>query len=259
MNTLLRIIIIEDEESAVRRLQKELMRLEGYRFEVLAFIDSVTDAVEWFSAGNEVDLIFMDIHLSDGQSFEIFKQLEVPAPVIFTTAYDEYAIKAFKVNSLDYLLKPIVPEELEAAVGKFIHQRNQEPGAIYLEQLKELTRSFSQPEPHRSSFLVSYRHKMIMIDVHEVAYIFVREKAVFIRKNDGREYPVDYFLDEMENQLDPREFYRANRQYLVARSSIAEIEPYFNGRLLLRLRPEAPSPVTVSKEKASHFKRWADS
>ncbi len=259
MNRTLRIVIIEDEESAIRRLQKELERLEGYTFEVLATIDSVADSLDWFRSHSEADLIFMDIHLSDGLSFEIFRQLDLPAPVIFTTAYDEYALKAFKVNSLDYLLKPIDPGELQTALDKFIQQRGQESGAIYLEQLKELTRTFTTPEAYRSSFLVSYRQKMMMIDIQEVAYVFVREKAVFIRKNDGREYPVDYFLDELEKQLDPKLFYRANRQYLVARSSIVEIEPYFNGRLLLRLRPEAPAPVTVSKEKSGQFKRWADS
>ena len=205
---------------------------------------------------NEVDLIFTDIQLTDGLSLEIFKQVDLTAPVIFTTAYDEYALQAFKLNSIDYLLKPIDPEELATAIEKYlVTSADDQPN--YLRQLATLAESF-RPSSFRSSFLVSYRHKMMMIDVSEVAYLYVKERGVFLKKKDGQEYLVDFYLDDLEKQLDPAKFYRANRQFLVARSSIQEIEPYFNGRLILAVKPEVSASVIISKSKATDFKRWAD-
>lgn len=194
-------LIIEDESAAVNRLLKELKKLEGIDFEVLAIIDSVKDAVSWISEHDEVQLIFMDIHIKDGLSFEVFKQVTVQAPVIFTTAYDEYALQAFKVNSIDYLLKPIGTAELKAAVSGYLEMR-QSPAEDYMKQLSSLVESY-RPASYRSSFLVSYRHKMIMIDVDEVAYLYVKERGVFLRKKDGMEYSVDFYLDDLEKQLNP--------------------------------------------------------
>lgn len=257
MNTSIRLAIIEDEAAAVNRLKKELSKLTSFRFEILAELESVSASVDWLKANPEVDLVFMDIHLTDGLSFEIFRQVEVRTPVIFTTAYDEYALQAFKVNSIDYLLKPIEPEELEQALNRFMEQRSGSTQE-YLAQLQNLAQHF-QPPRHRSSFLVSYRHKMIMVDVQEVAYIFVKERGVFLKKKDGQEYLLDFYLDDLEQQLDPNQFYRANRQFLVSRACISEIETYFNGRLILKVSPASASAVIISKTKASDFKRWADS
>lgn len=256
MPTNIKTLIIEDEQAAVNRLSKELKKLESATFEVLAVIDSVKEAVSWIQVHDEVELIFMDIQIRDGLSLEIFRQVSVKSPVIFTTAYDEYALQAFKVNSIDYLLKPINTVELKAAVTRYLELR-QGPADNYMQQLTNLVESY-RPSNYRSSFLVSYRHKMIMIDVNEVAYLYVKERGVFMKKKDGQEYMVDFYLDDLEKQLDPARFYRANRQFLVARAAIREIETYFNGRLILTAVPESTTPIIISKGKAAEFKRWAD-
>ncbi|MEQ9441766.1 MAG: LytTR family DNA-binding domain-containing protein [Cyclobacteriaceae bacterium] len=257
MPLVLKIAIIEDEASAVRRLSKELSQLKDISFEIIATLDSVSEACQWLSQEQSPDLIFMDIQLSDGISFEIFKRVAVPCPVIFVTAYDEFALQAFKVNSLDYLLKPIDPRELRSAIDKYLSQQKDAKPQSYLNQLLKLAHQF-KPETYRSSFLVSFRQKMLLINLQEVAYFYVKERAVFLKRKDGKEYVIEFFLDELTQQLDPALFYRANRQFLVARSSIFEIEPYFTGRLLLKVTPEPPSPIIISKEKISDFKKWAD-
>ncbi len=253
MKQTVKIVIVEDEESAVSRLKKELSRLENFDFEVLASLGAVSDAVKWFQNHANYDLIFMDVQLSDGISFNIFKKITPAAPVIFTTAYDEYALQAFKVNSIDYLLKPVNPAELRSAIKQYKEAAPSENMNQVMQMISDL-----KPEKYRSSFLVSYRHKMIMIDVQDVAFIYIKEKGVFLRRKDNTEYLVDFFLDELESQLNPSQFYRANRQFLIARSSIVEIEPYLNGRLILKMNPASDTPVTISKEKATDFKRWAD-
>ena len=257
MKSSIKIVIIEDEAAAVNRLKKELDKLIDVEFMVMEEIESIQKAIAWFNASPEVDLAFMDIHLTDGLSFEIFSQIELKTPIIFTTAYDEYALQAFKVNSIDYLLKPIAPEELEKAIRRFLDRRAN-ADSDHLLQLKKLAQEF-RPTQYRSSFLVSYRHKMLMVDIQEVAYLFVKERGVFLKKKDGQEYILDFYLDDLERQLDPNQFYRANRQFLVSRSSIEEIETYFNGRLILKVKPESGASVIISKSKASEFKRWADS
>lgn len=257
MNDLIKIAIIEDEDAAVSRLKKELSKLDHVSFEIIAICSSIEEVVTWLSKPQEVDLIFMDIQLTDGSSFEIFNQVELPCPVIFTTAYDEYALQAFKVNSIDYLLKPIDPNELKSAVDQYLKLSASGGRQGVIDKLKEVAQEL-RPNAYRSSFLVSYRHKMKLINVADVAYLYIKERAVFLRKKDGQEYSVDFFLDDLEKQLDPVQFYRANRQFLVSRSSIFEIEPYFNGRLILLIKPEAHTSVVISKEKATHFKRWAD-
>ena len=249
-------LIVEDEPAAVNRLQKELKKLVDLKFEIIAILDGVEQTVEFLRTDHSCELIFMDIHLTDGLSLEVFNKVDVACPILFTTAYDEYAIQAFKLNSIDYLLKPIDPDELSSAMGKFIARRNSKTDD-YLAQLANFARQY-QPTNYRSSFLVSYRQKMMMIDVHEVAYLYVKERGVFLKKKDDQVYSVDFFLDDLEEQLDPARFYRANRQFLVSRASILEIEPYFNGRLILKVKPEPHTSIIISKEKASHFKHWAD-
>lgn len=253
---MINILIVEDEDIAVKRLLKELEKLP-FRFDVIGVINSVHSVLEWVRSGHEADLIFMDIHLTDGLSFEIFKHVEVKMPVIFTTAYDEYALQAFKVKGLDYLLKPIDPIELEKAINHYLSSYKDYNRQSYIHQLMTLAKEF-KTDTYRSSFLVDFKQKMHMVDVSDVAYIYVKERGLFLRKKDEKEYVIEFFLDELEQQLDPALFYRANRQYLVARSAIAEIEPYFTGRLLLKVHPEAPSPIIISKEKVTDFKRWAD-
>jgi DNA-binding LytR/AlgR family response regulator len=257
MSTVIKIAIIEDEESAVKRLLRELARLEGIDFAVQCTVASVIDAVDWLKSNNQVDLIFMDIQLSDGISFEIFKQVDMPCPVIFTTAYDEYALQAFKVNSLDYLLKPVDPVELRSAMDRYFASSDHFAREAYINQLKAFAGEF-KTKTYRSSFLVHFKQKMMLINTNEVAYLYIKHRCVFLKKKDGDQYVVEFFLDELEKQLNPSMFYRANRQFLVARSSIVEIEPYFTGRLLLIVKPEPPTPIIISKEKSGDFKRWAD-
>lgn len=256
MSLMIKILIVEDEDIAVKRLLKELEKLP-IRFNVLDVVNSVQGVLEWVRSGQEADLIFMDVNLTDGLSFEIFKHVEVTIPVIFTTAYDEYALQAFKVKGLDYLLKPIDPAELENAINHYLASYKNYNRENYMHQLITLAKEF-KPKTYRSSFLVDFRQKMHMVDVSDVAYIYVKERGLFLRKKDQKEYVIEFFLDELEHQLDPALFYRANRQYMVARSAIEEIEPYFTGRLLLKVHPEPPSPIIISKEKATDFKRWAD-
>jgi DNA-binding LytR/AlgR family response regulator len=256
MSLMIKILIVEDEDIAVKRLLKELEKLP-FRFDVIDVVNSVQGVIEWVRSGHEADLIFMDIHLTDGLSFEIFKHVEVIMPVIFTTAYDEYALHAFKVKGLDYLLKPIDPTELGKAINNYLASYKGYNRQNYMHQLMTLAREF-KPDTYRSSFLVDFKQKMHLVDVSDVAYIFVKERGLFLRKKDQREYVIEFFLDELEKQLNPALFYRANRQYMVARSAIEEIEPYFTGRLLLKVHPVPPSPIIISKEKATDFKRWAD-
>ena len=256
MSTKIKTLIVEDEPAAVNRLKKELAKINAVEFDILATMDSVRESVTWLQQHEEVELIFMDIQITDGLSLEIFRQVTLKTPVIFTTAYDEYALQAFKVNSIDYLLKPINTKELQGAVDRFLDSRKSDSDD-YLKQISSLVESY-KPTTYRSSFLVSYRHKMMMIDVNEVAYLYVKERGVFMKKNDGQEYMVDFYLDDLEKQLDPARFFRTNRQFLVARSAIKEIEPYFNGRLILGVKPESSTQIIISKVKATDFKRWAD-
>ncbi len=253
----LKVAIIEDEASAVRRLMKELDALPQAQFEVMHVLDSVADACHWLQQNRSPDLLFMDIQLSDGISFEIFKQVEVPCPVIFTTAYDEYALQAFKVNSLDYLLKPISPKDLQTAVEKYLAQSRDLNNQAYMSQLLKLAHEF-KPANYRKSFLVAHKHQMLLVPITEVAYAYIKERGVFLKRTSGQEYVLEFFLDELEKQLDPDLFYRANRQFLVARTSIHAVEPYLTGRLLLHVAPEPPTLIIISKEKAGDFKRWAD-
>jgi two-component system response regulator LytT len=253
---MINILIIEDEDAAAARLLKELKN-QNVDFELISIIKSVRAAIEWLDSGQPTDLIFMDIQLEDGLSFEIFKHASVSVPVIFTTAYDEYALQAFKVKGLDYLLKPINPNELKLALDGYFESRVGDNNRDYIEKLISLAQEF-KTDNHRSSFLVDFRQKMLMVSTSDVAYIYVKERGVFLRKKDNKEYVIEFYLDILEKQLDPSKFYRANRQFLVARSAIQEIEPYFTGRLLLKIEPEPPVPVIISKEKATDFKRWAD-
>jgi len=254
----IKVAIIEDEESAANRMKKELNRLVGVTFDILVVLDSIEAVCNWLDTKPAIDLIFMDIQLSDGISFEIFHRTTLTCPIIFTTAYDEYALQAFKVNSIDYLLKPIDPEELKNAIDQYIAQSNPAPPKPDLSQLLQLAEQL-QPKAYRTNFLVSFKQKMVLIDVQEVAYLYVKERGVFLRKKDGKEYVLDFFLDELETQLDPTKFYRANRQFFVSKSAIVEIEPYFTGRLILKVVPEPPSPIIISRAKVSDFKKWADS
>lgn len=251
----MKILIIEDEESAVEQLRNMLPQLVE-RPEIVGVIDSIEEAVDYLSSRPPIDLIFLDIHLSDGLSFEIFKEVEVDTPVIFTTAYNQYAIQAFEVNSIDYLLKPVKKEKLEKALEKFrrVETRRQfTPNAGVFEKIAQMMRTGS----YRRNFLVSFKDRLIPVAADEIAWFEVKEGVLAATKFDNKRLVMDErSLDELAEQLDPALFYRANRQYLVSRKAIREIEYYFNGRLVVKLHPSPAEKVIISKARAGNFKEW---
>lgn len=252
----MRVIIIEDETPAAKRLERLVLAARP-DCTIVKTIDSVEEAVECFGKGIEVDLIFMDIQLGDGLSFEIFNQVNVPAPVIFTTAYDHYAIQAFKVNSVDYLLKPIDEEELDRAIQKF--ESVQENGHSS-EQLKVILEAVKTDRAHfRRRFLVKTAGRLVFVVASDVSYFFSEEGMTFIVSKDNERYLLENTLEELEKQVDPGEFFRINRKMIVASHSIARIDPYSNNRLQLSLQPSFSEEVVVSRHRTSEFKHWLDS
>lgn len=248
------ILIIEDEEPAYKRLQKMLKDIEpGHT--LLNQIVSVSSAVKWFKENEVPDLIISDIQLSDGISFEIFKQVDIKCPVIFTTAYDQYAIEAFKVNSIDYLLKPVKKEELEKAVTKF---KSLTPATTFPSiDINKLLQSL-QPAAieYKKRFVVRYGEHIKTINIEEVVYFYTEDKATFLCTKDARRFVVDFNLDALDSILDPKVFFRINRQYIISIHSIAEMFSYSKSRVLIKLNPPAKNETIVSTERSADFKHW---
>jgi DNA-binding LytR/AlgR family response regulator len=256
----MKILIVEDEEMAVKKLTKTLAAVEPTA-EVVGVAGSIRETVNWLNANPTPELILMDIELADGQSFRIFEETEVKSTVVFTTSYDEYAIKAFKVNSIDYLLKPIQKDDLRAALGKFaqvkaLYQRGPaaEPGLNVSSLIRELQQL--QPKEYRQRFLVPHGPKLVSVETPQIAYFFSDDRLNLFKTFDGKKLPVDYTLDELEAMLDPARFFRISRSFLVAADSVAHIEPYFGNRLALQLKPAIDKEVIVSREKLTPFKTW---
>jgi DNA-binding LytR/AlgR family response regulator len=249
----MKIIIIEDEVAAANQL-KFLLNQLNINYEILAVIETVEDAIKWFTTNENPDLIFSDIQLADGISFDIYEQVKITAPIIFITAFDEFAIRAFKLNSVDYILKPIDAESLSFAIEKFKNQ-----SLVKQEILNELIKqqAFSQKN-YRKSFLVRYREKLLPIKSSEFAYFFIENGLVFGQLFDGRKFMLDFKLEDLETQLNPHDFIRANRQFILSRISIAEIEPYINSRILVKTSPTSPYEAIISKEKVTTFKKWLE-
>ena len=255
----MKIFIVEDEDLAVKKLIKTLHSINP-DLEITGTADSIASTVQWLEEHPPPDLILMDIELSDGQSFEIFNRIEVKSPVIFTTSYDEYALKAFKVNSIDYLLKPIQKEELELALSKFKKLRGDHPdpseSVINIKQLMNELRQNSQPKEYRKRFLVKHAQKLISIDIEQIRYFYSEDRLNFFKTMDDKKYLVDYSMDEIEEMLDPDKFFRINRAFIVAIKSIDQINDYFGNRLKLVLNPAIDKETIVSREKVSDFKEW---
>lgn len=256
------ILIVEDEDIAAKKLAKTLAAVAPDAA-VVAVTCSIRETVAWLQAHpvgqpDAPDLILMDIELSDGQSFQIFEQLSVKTPVIFTTSYDEYAIRAFKVNSIDYLLKPVQKDELRAALDKFGRQSSSPPANIDVtvgDLLKELRKQLA-PKEYRQRFLVQYAAKLLSLDTNQIAYFFTDNRMNQIRTLDGRKMVVDYSMDELEAMLDPAQFFRVSRSFLVSMNSVEQIQTYFGNRLSLKLKPAIDKEVVVSREKLTPFKDW---
>ncbi len=249
------ILIVEDEELAVKKLQKTLAAVDDTAV-VLASTDSIKSTVEWLNDNPQPDLILMDIELADGQSFEIFNLVDVKSPVIFTTSYDEYALKAFKVNSVDYLLKPIQKEELAAALTKYKKlQSNAKPDISLDNLVKELQQKL-QPKEYRKRFLVKHGQKLVSVEVEDIAYFYSDGRLNFFKTKDNKKFVVDYTMDELEDMLDPERYFRISRSFYVSVTSIDKIDDYFGNRLILALLPEVDKEALVSREKVTEFKKW---
>jgi DNA-binding LytR/AlgR family response regulator len=248
------IIIIEDEEFAASRLES-MIRETDPGIAVLARLESVADAVKWFREHPEPDLIFLDIHLEDGLSFSIFEKVKVNSPIIFTTAYDEYAIKAFRLKSIDYLLKPILREDLERAIKKYRDWSATERRVIDVQELFEMIGSRKNYK-ERFSITIGQRIKSVAVD--DVAYFYSEGGITFLVTREKIEYPVDFSLDTLESELDPRLFFRVNRQFFVRLPAVANVHIFPKSRLKLELNPPPRQEVFVSIDRVTGFRRWLD-
>ena len=261
---ILRALIVEDEPLAARRLA-DLLARQPEPVQVLGTAESVAQAVVLLeSVPSAPDVLFLDIHLADGLSFELFERTPVRCPVIFTTAYDQYALQAFKVNSVDYLLKPLDEAELTAALRKLRALRPAAAPAPALDPdlLAQLMRQLQQApaaSSYKTQFVVRVGEHLKVVPLEQIAYFFSLEKATFLQTTEGRKFVVDYTMDQLETLLDPRRFFRLNRAYLAQQAAIHDIIHYTNSRLQTVLRPPAPdAQVLVSREKVNVFKSWLD-
>jgi DNA-binding LytR/AlgR family response regulator len=250
---MMKIVIIEDEEFAARRLQGMIQNFDG-SVQVLATLESVADAVEWFRSNPEPDLIFLDIHLEDGLGFTIFEKVQVTTPIIFTTAFDEYAIKAFKLKSIDYLLKPITQEDLNNAILKYKDWQGSQRHSIDVEALYEIM-SNKMPQ-YKTRFSITVGQKIKTIPVDDIAYFYSEESITFLVTKDKSEYPLDYSLDKLGGELEPKEFFRINRQFIVSLHSIGSVHIYPKSHLKIDLTPPSQKEIFVSIDKVTAFKEW---
>jgi two-component system response regulator LytT len=251
----MKVLIVEDEELAVKKLLKTLNAVDD-SVDVVGMTDSIRNTVEWLQKNAQPDLILMDIELADGQSFEIFNLTDVKSPVIFTTSYDEYALKAFKVNSVDYLLKPIQQDELEAALEKYKKMRHESRTDLSIDNLVKELQQKLQPKEYRKRFLVKHGQKLVSVDVDDIAYFYSDGRLNFFRTEDNRKFVVDYTMDELEDMLNPERYFRISRSFYVSVDSIDKIEDYFGNRLMLQLKPAVDKEALVSRERVTDFKKW---
>jgi len=255
----LNILIVEDEIRPARALERLLQEVRP-EAQVVGRLEFMADTVAWLQAHPAPDLIFMDIHLSDGSSFEVFKQVAVTCPVIFVTAYDEHALEAFQANGIEYLLKPITRDALLRGLQKFDalgrYYTGADPTHETLPELLRLVQQIGGAPAYKTSWLIPYKSKLLPIAVHDMAHLVIQHSLVHLTTFDGQQYAVDSTLDELEAQLDPQQFFRANRQALLARSSVVALEPYHNGRMLMHLQPPATENVIVPKPRVAELRKW---
>ena len=249
----MKVAILEDEKSAAENLIYHLGQIDP-SIKVDIVIDTVSDAIDYFNESKDIDLAFFDIHLADSISFDIFKEVEIKTPVIFITAYDEYAIKAFKVNSIDYLLKPVDEDELRESIERFKSLKRDIRMPQDFESVLDLLRRDSNQ--YKSTFLVHQKDKLIPIDVEEIAYITIDYGVVKAISFEKKSYILDEKLETLQAVLNPHQFFRANRQFIVQRKAIKNMSIYFNGKLILNVEPLPPEKIVVSKVKAPQLKTW---
>lgn len=246
----MKVVIVEDEVLAAEKLSHLLLKSDP-EIEVIQHIESVEDAIEWFSKNPQPDLVFMDIQLDDGISFEIFDAVKMEAPVIFTTAYNEYAVRAFKVNSVDYLLKPIDETALSAAIGKYkkhFHNAGDVESRIF--------NAFNQlSAKYKTRFFIKTGLRFQSVPVEKICCFFVEERCSFMKTVEGKTFDLDYSLDQVERMINPGQFFRVNRNFLVNIDCIDEIVAYSSSRLKLKL---GKTEMIVSRDKVTEFKQWMD-
>ena len=249
------VLIIEDEKPAARRLSRMLLKLG---IEVKNMLHSVEESLNWFQNNEHPDLIFLDIQLSDGLSFEIFEEIPVKSAIIFTTAYDEYALKAFKLNSIDYLLKPIDEDELKVAVDKF---KDQQPKQTDLHiNINDIRKLLINPidRKYKKRFTIKVGQHIKIINTDNIECLYSENKATYISTNENRSYLIDDSLESWQEQLDPEQFFRVNRTFIVHINAIKDIISYTNSRLQLKLHSYEESEIIVSRERVKEFKNWID-
>jgi len=245
----MKVVIIEDELPAYRRLAKLVEEvLPGVA--IVAHLDSVADSRVWFTNHAAPDIVFMDVHLADGSAFDLLKLMRIDAPIVFTTAYDQYAIDAFKASSIDYLMKPIKKDELKSAMDKLDEFKK-----IFNEKSQALEQVLNNPE-YKRRFIIRFGEHIKTLETEEIAYCYSENKGTMARTFEGRNYPMDHNLDALQTMLDPKMFFRLNRQYLINIRSIGEMKTHTKARVIVSLKPAVKEDPVVSSEKAADFKRW---
>lgn len=244
------IVVIEDEMPAYNKLSK-LIGETVATANIVAHLDSISAARSWFDSNKQPDLVFMDIHLADGSAFDLVKLVKIDCPIIYTTAYDQYAMQAFKTSGIDYLLKPVKKEELQNALQKIDQFKNFFVGA----EPASKTPAPSATE-FKKRFVIRFGEHIKTIAVDDIAYFFSENKATFARTFENRTYPMDYNLDALESMLDSQDFFRINRQYIISLKSIDEMKTYSKARVIITLKPSVKEQPVVSSERSAHFKLW---
>ena len=250
-----RVIIVEDETAAAVNLRSMLATIAP-DVEVVAVLESVEESVDYFSKGADADVVFMDIHLADGDSFRIFKSVDIDIPIIFTTAYDEYALEAFKVNSIDYLLKPFKEEDLQRALSK-LHRLTEGERTEQRDSRNRMVEEVQMPSVQ--TMLLRYKDKIIPVAVEDVAFFYTSAERVTLTTLTGESYAVDKTLEALGQQLPLQMFFRANRQFIISRRAVKDIAVWFGSRLSLNLTVDIPEKIIISKARVPEFKLWLQS
>ena len=247
----MRVLIIEDETAAARNLQSMLEAVEP-SIEIVGITESIADTVDWFAENETPDMVVMDIHIADGESFRIFDSVDITAPIIFTTAYDQYALEAFKVNSIDYLLKPLKEEDLQRALDKWRRITNTERN----EYNNRVGSMISGHQRASEMFLVHVKDKIVPLQSSDIAFFYTSNERVTAHLLSGESYPIDKTLEALQSSLSEFDFFRANRQFIISRKAVKDISIWFGSRLSLNLTVEIPERIVISKARVPEFKRW---
>ena len=248
-------VIIEDEKIAADLLKNLICQLDE-NIEIVTILQTVGDSIEWLNNNQHPDILFVDIHLADGSSFSIFEKAEVKCPIVFTTAYDEYALKAFEVNSIDYLLKPINKDDLQRALNKYKNLKGEERDLDYKKFVSRFLVEAEKVNNYKEYFLVPERDKLVPLAAKDIAYVYIDLKLIKAVTFSGKIYYLNQNLDEMMSQLNPKMFFRANRQYIVAHEAIKDVSIWFGNKISLNLTAPTEEKIIVSKARVSEFKNW---